>query len=89
MAVNCPSPVKIAIINGAPIETPVSNLEKFTNQVGKEVGDDFNSDHEGKDVFSRIRQAPSTHLSVVRYAFSQLEEADDWIKLQSFTHSIR
>jgi len=35
MAVNCPSAVKISIIDGALIEAPESNLEEFTYQVGE------------------------------------------------------
>ena len=35
MAVNCPSAVKISIIDGALIEAPESNLKEFTYQVGE------------------------------------------------------
>ena len=70
MVINCPSPIKIAIIDGAPIEAPESDSEEFTYQVGKEVGEDFDDDQEGEDVvFNCIRQAPSTYLFVVRCAF--------------------
>jgi len=37
MFVNCPSPVKITIIDGAPIEAPESDSEEFTYQVREEV----------------------------------------------------
>jgi len=49
MTVNCPSPVKITIIDEAPIEAPESDSKDFTDQVG-EVGDDFDDNHEGEDV---------------------------------------
>ena len=40
--------------------------------------DDFKDDHEGEDVvFNCIRQAPLTHLSVDKSAFSQSEEKED------------
>ena len=46
--------------------------------MGEEVGDDFDDGHEGEDVVvSCIRQVSSTHFSVIRYAFSQLEQNDD------------
>jgi len=44
-----PSTVKIAIINGAPIEAPKSDLEEFICYLDDEVGDDFDDDHEGED----------------------------------------
>ena len=73
MAVNYPSLVEIAISDWAPTEVPDS--EEFPYQVDEEVGDDFDNDHEGNDVaFNCIKQAPSTHLSVIRCAFSQSEE---------------
>ena len=49
MAVKCLSPVKITIIDGALIEAPKSESEKFIYYVNEEVGDDFNDDHEGED----------------------------------------
>jgi len=49
MAVNCPSPVKIAIIDGALIEAPKLELEKFIYYANEEIGDDFDDDHEGED----------------------------------------
>ena len=55
MAINCPSLIKIAIIDGAPIEVPEFDLEEFTYHVGEEVGDDFDDDHEGEDVLNCIR----------------------------------
>ena len=71
MIVNCPSPVKIVIIDGALIEAPESDSEDFTNQVGEEVGDNFDDDHEDEHVvLGCIEQAPSTNLFFVRYVFS-------------------
>ena len=55
IVVNCPSPVKFAIIDGATIEAPESISEDFTYQVDEEVGDDFDNNHEGEYVFSCIR----------------------------------
>jgi len=59
MTVNCLSLVKIAIIDGALIEAPECDSEEFTCQVGEEVGDEFDDDHEGEDVIlSCIRHTP-------------------------------
>ena len=55
MAVNFPSPIEIAIIDGGPVEALESDSEEFTHQVD-EVGGDFDNDHEGEDnVLSCIR----------------------------------
>ena len=46
--------------------------------MGEEVDDDFGDGHEGEDVvLTCIRQVSSTHLSVIRCAFSQLGQNDD------------
>lgn len=88
MAVKGTNPVKIAIIDGAPIEASESDSEDFTYQVD-EVGDDFDDGHKGEDiVFSCNRQATSTHLFVARCAISQLTEIDDWRKTVIF-HTYR
>ena len=56
MAVNFPSPVEIAIIDGGSVEALKSDSEEFTYQVDEEVGGDFDNDHEGEDnVLSCIR----------------------------------
>ena len=46
MAINCPSPVKIVIIDGDPIEASESDSKEFTYQVDEKVGDDFYDNHE-------------------------------------------
>ena len=84
MTVNCLSLVKIAIIDGALIEAPECDSEEFTCQVGEEVGDEFDDDHEGEDVLSCIREAPSTQLSIIMCVFSQSEENDDWRRTTIF-----
>ena len=48
IVVNCTTPVKIVIIDGALIEAPESKSEEFIYYVD-EVGDDFDDDHEGED----------------------------------------
>jgi len=89
MTVNCPSPVKITIIDEAPIEAPESDSKDFTDQVG-EVGDDFDDNHEGEDVvLSCIRYTPSTHLFVVRCAFHNQKKKTIREELQSSTCSPR
>ena len=84
MAINCPTPVKIAIIDGALIAAPESESKEFTYQVSEEVGD-FDDDHEGADVvLSCIREAPSTQLSIIMCVFSQPEENDNWRRTAIF-----
>jgi len=73
IVVNCPNPVMIAIIDGTLIKTPESNSEEFTYQVDEEVGDDFDDDHESDMLYPAALQAPSSHLSVVKSAYSQSE----------------
>ena len=71
MTVNFHNPIKITIIDGAPTEAPEFDSEEFTYQVDEEVGDESDNDHDGENVvYSCIRQAPSTHLCIVRCAFS-------------------
>ena len=50
MTINCPSHVKINIIDGASIKTLDSDSEEFTYQARQEVSDDFDDNHEGEDV---------------------------------------
>ena len=91
MTLNYTSHVKITIIDGAPIEAPefrrIYLLRGWRSRwwlrqrswrwrlsgVDEEV-----DDREGEDVvFNCIRQALSSHLSVIKSAFSQSEEKDD------------
>ena len=69
MVVNCPSPVKITIIDEAPIEALESDSEEFTYQVDEEVGDNFDNDHEpSKDNIKHYSFRPRLPIDLIPMA---------------------
>jgi len=78
VAANCPTPVKIALINGKPevVSESESESEEFIFQGEEESDMDDDSTCDSID-FNCIQPTTSIHLSVVRCALFQPKEKDD------------
>jgi len=71
--------MKITFVNRVPIPAPESNDEEVTYHPDIDEDDDSDYNQEGYDVECNcIQLVPSNYIYVVRCAFSQSEEKDDW-----------
>ena len=82
MAATCPSPFKISVINGNPMEESDSETEEFIYQPDGEDCD-FDDDTPRDDTtLNCVRTTPQ--LFVVRCAYSQPKEKEDWRRTSIF-----
>ena len=86
VAANCPTLVKITLLNGEPevVSESESESEEFIFQREEEESD-MDDDTTGDSItLNCIQLTTSIHLSVVRCALSQLKEKDDWRRTTMF-----
>jgi len=82
VAANCPTLVKIALVNGKHEVVSESESEEFIFQ---EEESDMDDDTTGDSIgLNCIQLTTSIHLFVVRCALSQLKEKDDWRRTTMF-----
>ncbi|XP_020258176.1 uncharacterized protein LOC109834550 [Asparagus officinalis] len=84
VAANCPSPVKIAIVNGEPVEELESKTDEFVYHVEEEDFDSSEEFDENDISIGCIRSTPSSQLAVVRCALTQPKDQDDWRRTNMF-----
>jgi len=78
VAANCPTLIKIVLINGEPEVVSESESEKYIFR-GEEEEFDIDDDTTGDIIgLNCIQPTTSIHLSVVRCALSQPKKKDDW-----------
>lgn len=78
IAYACPSPFKIFMINGDPVPAPDSDTEGFTFYLESDGEDfDFEDDTLQDDIYLNCVRT-STRLSVVRCAYYEPKEKDEW-----------
>ena len=84
LAANCPTPVKISLINGKPEVVSKSESEEFISQ-GEEEESDMDDDTTCDSIgLNCIQSTTSIHLSVVRCALSQSKKKDEYRRITMF-----
>jgi len=82
LAANCPSLLRITIIDGTPIEATKSDSDMYIfNGEDSETDEEPTSDKVGLNC---INQTPLTHLSVVRRVPFPPAKKNDWRKSATF-----
>ena len=83
VAANCPSPIKIALVNGVSEVVSESDSDEFIFR-GEEDSDMDNETTSDDIGLNCIRPTMSVYLFVVRCALSQPKEKDDWRQTTMF-----
>ena len=90
MAAKYDSEIKITFIDRIPTEAHDSDSEEFAYQSDPDEDDDSNYNQEDSSVECNCTQITSSnYISIVRCAFSQYEEKNDWRRTVISTHSLR